>query len=467
MADTATADSTSTDASNDAPNKVEITDAGPSLKKLTIEVPAETIAKRLSESMDTLCSEAELPGFRKGRAPRKLLERRFGSSVRAEAKNQIVSAAYSDAIEKNDLKVIGEPSSETLADIEIVDGEPLTFEIEVEVLPEFDMPSTDGIKINKPIFEVSDKGLDEEIEKICINEGDLEERTEPQKDDYLTGQGIMTGPDGTEYYNSPGAVVQMPGATGKDAQGMILGIKVDDFGKQFGTPKPGETATIKAKGPDQHEIEGVRGADLTITFKVDRIDRILPAKVADICERYGYENEDQLKEMVRTKMEQRAQVRQQVAMRQQVAKHLIETIEMELPARLTANQAARTFERRRMELMYRGVDQTKIEENIAELRAASSEAAATELKLFFILNKIADDQDVKVQEAEVNGRIAQMAMEQGQRPEKLRQEMIQSNRVGQIVQQIREHKTMDAILAKADITEVSAEDFAKAGGEED
>ncbi len=464
MADTATAESTNAESAN----KVEITDAGPSLKKLSIEIPAETVAKRLSESLDTLCVEAELPGFRKGRAPRKLLERRFGSSVRAETKNQIVSAAYTEAIERHELKVIGEPSSEMLPDVEIVDGEPLKFEIEVEVLPEFELPSTDGIKVNKPVFEVTDKAVAEEIEKICINEGNLEERTDPQEGDYITGRGIMTGADGTEFYDIPGAVVQMPGAKGKAAQGMILGIKVDDFGKQFGSPKAGETTTIKAKGPEQHEIEGVRGADLTITFKVDRIDRILPVPVADLCERYGYEAEDQLNEMVRNKMEQRSQIRQQVAMRQQVAKHLIETIEMELPARLTAGQALRTFERRRMELMYRGVDPTKIEENIAELRAASNEAAATELKMFFILNKIADENDVKVLEAEVNGRIAQMAMEQGKRPEKLRQEMIQSNSVGKIVQQIREHKTMDAILEKAEIREVSAEDYAKsAAGKKD
>ena len=241
MADTATAESTNAESAN----KVEITDAGPSLKKLSIEIPAETVAKRLSESLDTLCVEAELPGFRKGRAPRKLLERRFGSSVRAETKNQIISAAYTEAIEKHELKVIGEPSSEMLPDIEIVDGEPLKFEIEVEVLPEFELPSTDGIKVNKPVFEVTDKAVAEEIEKICINEGDLEERTDPKEGDYITGRGIMTGADGTEFYDIPGAVVQMPGAKGKAAQGMILGIKVDDFGKQFGSPTPGETATIK------------------------------------------------------------------------------------------------------------------------------------------------------------------------------------------------------------------------------
>ncbi|MCH7792314.1 MAG: trigger factor [Planctomycetes bacterium] len=463
MAESATSDQT-----KEQTNKVEITDAGPSLKRLSIEVPAETVAERMAESMDTLIVEATLPGFRKGRVPRKLLERKFGSSMREEAKKQLVASAYSDAVERNGLKVIGEPSSEMLEDVTIEEGQPLKFEIEVEVLPEFELPGWDGLKIDKPMFEVTDETIDEEIKKISINDGELEQQTTAGKDDYLTGHGVMTGADGTEFYNIPGAVIQMPATKGKGAAGMVLGIQVDDLGSQLGKPAPGETATIKATGPENHEIEGVRGAELTIAFKVDRIDRIIPAGIEALCSQYGLENEAEFREMVRTRIEQRIHVRQHVAMRQQVARHLVESAKIDLPERMTTTQAARTFERRRMELMYRGVDQTQIEENIAELRAASSQDAANELKLFFILNKAADEMDVKVQEAEVNGRIAEMALEQGVRPEKLRQDLIQSNRIGSIAQQIREHKTMDAILEKAEIREVSAEDYAKsAAGKKD
>jgi trigger factor len=442
-------------------NKVTITDAGPSLKKIAIEVPADAVSERIAESMDTLSLEADVPGFRKGRAPRKLIERRFGTAVRGEAKNQIVAAAYSQAIEDHKLRVVGEPTSETLGDVEIEEGKPLSFELEVEVLPEFDLPKLEGIKVLKPQFEVSDEDVDEELRKICINEGDLEERDEPEPGDYLTGHGVMVGgPDDEEFYDIKGAVVQVP-TKDKKGEGMILGIKVDDFAKQLGLPKPGETATIKAKGPEHHEIEGIRGADLTMTFKVERIDRIIPAKLETIVANFGFESEDQFKDMVRSRLQQRSMVRQQNAMRQQVARHLIEETEMALPERMTTQQALRNLERRRMEMMYSGQDAAAIEEKLAEARGATQEAAARELKLFFIMNKAAEDLEVKVEEPEVNGRIAQMAMEQGVRPEKLRQDLIQNNRVNSLVLQIREHKTMDAILEKAEIEEVSPEEFEK------
>lgn len=450
MADTAT---------QDRPNTVTIEDAGPSRKKVTIEIPAETVDEKLGDSLDTLSLEAQLPGFRKGKAPRALIEKKFGSAVRDEAKNQLVASAYQQAVEEHKLRVVGDPIAEELAEVEVVAGKPLTFSIDVEVSPEFTLPSLEGIAVKRPGFEVSDAMIDAEVEKLCINEGELEERETPEPGDYLTGHGIMTGgkdDDGNpkEFYNIKGAVVQVPD-NDSGGKGMILGVLVDDFAKQLGLPKPGETATVKVKGPENHEVEAIRGEDLTITFQVDRVDRIIPAAPDAVVAAFGFQSLDQLKDALRTRLTQRAIVRQQSAMRQQVSDYLIENTTIELPERLTDRQAARTLERRRMELMYRGVSPTDIETHMAELRAASAEVAQRELKLFFILNQAADDLEVSVSEAEINGRIAQMAMEQGVRPEKLRRDLISGNRVGAIFQQIREHKAMDAILAKAKVEDAS------------
>ncbi len=443
------------------PNTVTIADAGPSRKKLTIEVPAETVSEKLRESLDTLAEEAQIPGFRRGRAPRGLVEKRFGTAVRDEARKQLVASAYAKALEDSKLKVVGDPIADKLDQLQVQEGRPLAFEVEVEVMPEFALPSLEGIAVRKPLLEITDQMVEEQLRRVLINEGKLEPREAPEPGDYLTGRGIMKGPDGQEFYNIPGAVVQVP-TPDKGGKGMVLGILVEDFEKQLGLPRTGQTATIHATGPENHEIEGVRNARLVITFAVERVDRIIPAEVATLVGKHGLESEAQLRDVIRTRLEQRVLVQQQEAMRSQVARHLLEATAMELPARLTSQQAARALERQRMELMYRGVDPQTIEERIAELRAASAQVAAGELKLFFILNRAAEDLGVKVTEEEINGRIAQLAFDQNKRPEALRQELIQRNQVGQVYAQIREHKTFDAILAKATITEVSADEFTKA-----
>jgi trigger factor len=450
-------------ATKESPNKVTITDAGPSRKKIAIEVPAEAVAAKLAESMDTLSVEAQVPGFRKGRAPRKLLERRFGESIRAETKHQIIASAYADAVEEHKLKVIGEPSADVLDKIELTDDKPLSFELEVEVLPEFELPSLEGIQVVRPVLEVSDQMVADEIEKVLVNEGDLEPQEKPAAGDYLTGHGVMTNADGTEFYNIESCVVQIP-PKDKKGKGMILGVLVEDLGKQLGLPKAGETATIKTKGPENHEVEAIRGAELTITFKVERVDRIVPAAMEDVVSRFGFETEQELRDAMRRRLEQRAMVRQQVAMRQQAARHLMESTQLDLPEQVTASQAARTLERRSMELMYRGVSQQEIEEHMAELRAASHEIAVRELKLFFILNRAAEQLNVQVDEAEVNGRIAQLAFERDVRPERLRQELIQRNQINSVIAQIREHKTIDVILGMAQITDVPADQFEQQTG---
>lgn len=439
---------------------VTISDAGPSLKKISIEISAAAVSEKLKESIDTLSVEAQLPGFRKGHVPRSLVEKRFGAAVRSEAKSQLVAAAYSQAVEDHKLKVVGDPVSPSLEKTELEDGKPLAFELEVEVVPDFTMPSLEGIEIQKPTVEVTDTLVEDEIKKVLINEGELESREAPEAGDYLTGHGIMTGEDGHEFYNLKGAVVQVP-PTDKEGKGMILGVMVEDFSKQFGLPKPGETATVKTVGPESHEVVDLRGKKLTVTFKIERVDRIKPAPIATVVTGFGMESEQQLKDAIRTRMQQRVLIEQQIVMRKQLARALINATTIDLPKRLTAQQSVRTLERQRLELMYRGVEAQKIEEHMAELRAASSNVAVDELKLFFVLNNAAEVLNVKVSEAEINGRIAQMAQENNVRPEKLRQDLINSNRVGGIYQQIREHKTLDTILSKAKLTEVSAEEFNK------
>lgn len=442
------------------PNKVKITDAGPCKKKILIEIPSETVAGQLGTSLDTLQVEADIPGFRRGRAPRRLVERKFGTIVRKEAKQQLIASAYTEAIEEHKIRVIGDPVSEQLEKVELEDGKPLVFEVEIEVPPQFDLPTLDGIAVKKPMIQVTDEMVAEQVEKLKLQEGKLESQEAPEAGDYLTGHGKVIGTDGVTHVDIMDAVVQVPPKE-KGGKGMILGIKVDDFGPQLGLPTVGKTATIKTTGPEQHEVEAIRGQPITIEFTVSRVDRIVPASDEEILARYGFTGMDQLQGTVRERIQERVNIDQAAAMREQIARHLAEAVSMELPERLTAGQTERTLARQRYELMHRGVAAADIEENLAELRAASGDAAARELKLFFILDKAAEQMGVRVSEAEINARISQMAMQGGERPEKLKAELAARGQIGGIFQQIREHKTLDALLEKATITEVDADEYNK------
>jgi len=440
--------------------QVSVHDAGPCLKKISIEIPSSVVDGMIDESYTTVAHEAALPGFRKGRAPKRLIEKRFGGYVRNEARGRLISQAYQEAVESHNLKVLGQPPASAFENVEVEPGKPLKIDLEVEVMPEFDLPSLKGIKILKPDSTLPAGLVDTEIKKICVNEGTLEDRDTPEPGDYLMGKGVMTDAAGTEHYNIDGAVVQIPAAD-SDGSGMILGVLVADFAKQIGLPKPGATVTVKVKGPENHEVEAIRGKDLSVSYAVANVYKIIPAPLADIVAKFGLTGEEQLREMVTARLNQRAEIQQQSVMRQQIVKQLAEAAKFELPSRMTSQQANRNLERRRMELTYRGVDPREIETHMAELRAASAESAVRELKQFFIINKAAEQLDVKVDEQELNAAVYRIAMEQGQRPEAVRDALIKNGQIQTLFMQVREHKTLDVILADAQIEEVSGDEFNK------
>lgn len=441
-------------------NTVVVDDIGPSRKKITITIPASAVSEQLEEALSGLASEAALPGFRPGRAPRRLVEKRFGDAVKKETKSQLISSAYSQAIQEHKLIVLGDPEGNPeLEALAVEQGKPVTFSVEVEVAPEFELPEVEGIEVFKPLISPTDEQVDEQLKRLSVNEGELAPQDKAEPGDYCIGHGTMkSAADREVVLDLKGAVIQVPEKS-SDGKGAILGVMVDDFAKQVGHPKPGDTLTIKATAPEQHERENIRGKALEITFEVEQVQRIVPATAESLVARYGMEDEKQLREAVLLRLNQRAMVEQQMAMRQQIAKTLLDGVEFDLPERLSARQAERNLARARVDLMYRGWDEQQIERRIAELRGASSEQAQRELKLFFVLAKIAEKFEVGVTEEEVLGRIAQMAAERGERPDALRKQLMQRNQIGMIAQQIREHKTLDTLLSKAKISEVSLDDY--------
>jgi FKBP-type peptidyl-prolyl cis-trans isomerase (trigger factor) len=124
------------------------------------------------------------------------------------------------------------------------------------------------------------------------------------------------------------------------------------------------------------------------------------------------------------------------------------------------------LERLRLELLYRGgLSIDEVEAQLAELRAEAEADSRKRLKLMFILARLAEDFEIDVSEQEVNGRIAAIAAQRGERPEKLRAELVQSGAIGQIATQLREHKTADRVIDSATVEEIPLEEWNKLASE--
>ncbi len=441
---------------------VKVEDAGPALKRLSVELPESRIKDKIESMYTELSDDAVLPGFRKGRAPRRLLEKRFKSSMSDQLKGQLISESYTQAIEDESLEVIGEPDVKDFDKIEVPEKGSLKYVVEVEIAPEVELPAFDKIKVNKTVHTVADADVDKEVDSyrerfgkpVTVEDGKSEEG------DYLFAdvkvyEGKDAKDDAEVLHDAPDTYILVPGKT-SEFKGHVAGIVVEDLGKLIKGKAAGDTESISMTGPAGHENEKIKGQPITVTISIKKIERIQPAPVEDLPGMMGVESVDDLKSRVKEMLEQRHEQNSRADMHKQVADYLSENVELELPKGVTGRQTARVLQRQQMELAYRGVPEDEIAQQIAEAREGSEEEAIRQLKLFFILDKAAKDLEVEVNENEINGRIAMMAQQQGRRPEKLRQEMHKRGQIEQLYLQVREQKVMDQIIEKASITEVEA-----------
>lgn len=442
---------------------VNVEDLGPARKLITIELPESRIKDKIEATYAQLRNDAVIPGFRRGRAPRRLIERRFASSIKDDVKGQIISEAYSQAIEDHSFDVLGEPDVKDIETLELPESGPLTLKVEIEVAPKVELPAFDSLEVTKTVKQVTDADVDKEIERLAERFGKMQaaEGAKVEAGDFVQADvkvlaGENAGDDAEVLDSRDGAYILVPGED-REFRGHAGGIIVDDLGKQLDGKTAGDVLKISMTGPSGHENEKIKGQPITLKIDLKQVERLEPATTEQIVEQTGLESEEDLKTRIKEMLEERLGQEQQADLNSQITDQLAEKVELELPEGLTGRQTERVLRRQRLELMYQGTSEQDIEEKLAEMRSGSEEEARRQLKMFFIIDQAAKDLEIEVGEGEINGQIAMMAMQQGRRPEKLRQQMMQRGELEQLYLQIREQKTLAAIVEKAKVNEVEGE----------
>jgi trigger factor len=431
---------------------VRIEDAGPGAKKVSVDIPRDRIEAKMVEQFKELRQQAAVPGFRPGHAPQKLIERRFAPDVKEQVRRTLISESYEQAVEKNKLQVIGEPEFDDPDKIQLPEEGDFTYSFQVEVQPEFTLPDVGTLKVRRPKIAINDENIDQAMSNLREQQGTLvpvEDRgVEPK--DYLTADVHVKVDGNVVGHQHDAQIVARPGRIG--------GIQVDDLDKQLEGLKVGEKKTLNLKAPETHPTEAVRGKDVEVEIELKDLKRLELAEVTpEFLTDLGFENEQGLRDALRQQMEEKITYDVQQAMREQVNQFLLNNVQLELPNKLSDRQADRVVSRRAMDLMMRGIPREQVEANVERLRHGAKEEGVRELKLFFILQKIANDMNVEVDEAELNGRIAMLAAQRGRRPEKMKQEMAKDGTLANMYVQMREQKAVDRLLEQAQVEEVDVQ----------
>lgn len=448
-----------TDQNNQLPeNTVNVEDAGVLKKKVTVTVPRARIDAKFNEMFGELSTSAQVPGFRPGRAPRRLIEKRFGKEVSTDVKNAMLGESLGEALDKSDLKSLGEPEIDP-EKIELPDSGDMTYSFEIEVMPEFDLPKLEGIKVAAPKAEMTDKQLDDYINVMREGRATYEDTDEPAGEHDMVLAGAKITGEGIEPAERPGLQLRV-------APGQVDGLPLVDLGKELTGKKAEDTVKLTVKAPASHPTEEWREKDLTVEITLSQVrKRVLPELNEEFAKQMGFESVDEFKDFLGTRLEMRVKDQRRREMRNQVVEYLLKEVKFDLPEAAVARHTASVLRKRYVDLLYQGVPREKIDENLTELQTAATEQARNDMRVSFILSKIAQEKNIEVEDTEINARVAAMAAQYNRRPERLRQELEQDGSLEDLSGSILEEKALDMLLESADIQE-AAESGEETGGKE-
>jgi trigger factor len=438
-------------------NTVTIEEAGPCKKKVLIEIPREKITNATDKRYENLRKEALVPGFRKGRAPRRLLEKRFGKDATEQIKLQLLADASEAAVKENELQAIGEPDID-FENIELPAEGPLKFDFEVEVRPEFDLPQLEDIPVTRTKHEVTDEQIDREIEQMQRWAGIWTPREDGavELDDQIIADVVLKAEDIEEEQKQDNIEVYVR------QNGFVGAIPVEKLDELLVGAGAGDTKETSVEVPKTFFREEYRGKKVDIRITIKDIKWLKPAEMDEnLLKRYGAEDEDELREKIHDTLQGRLENQARTEMTEQIYEYLLEKTDFELPLDVVAQQATTVLQRQYSNLIMRGLSREQLEEQIEQLQAGSEQQAIQQLKTFFIIDQVADKLEIEVSDEEINGHIAQLAMQRGQRPERMREEMERNGSLAQFKLEVRQNKCIEKMLESAKITEKKPEKKAK------
>jgi trigger factor len=400
--------------------KSDVETLSPTRVKLTVEVPFEELQPALDAALQRIASQVNIPGFRKGKVPARVIEQRFGRGVvLEEAVNDALPKAYDDALRANNVVPVGRPELDVT---EISDGQPLSFTAEVEVRPEFELPDLAELTVEVGVAEPSDADVTEQVDALRARFATLKDVDRAAADGDVLLVDIAGKTDAGDVVDDLSGTA-LSYELGTD--GMLPG-----FDEAVRGASAGETRSFTFT-PMNGDWAGV---ELTVDVQVTSVrERELPVLDADFVTMASeFDTVDELLEDVRTRLGRLKRLEQGAEARGKLHDQLMETIDIPLPEGVIAAEVQSHFE--------------DGHETSDEHRAEVEEQARAGLKSQFVLDKIAEAQDISVGESELSAWLMQQAPRYGMTPDAFAKALVDAGQVQMAIQDIRRAKALAAVL---------------------
>lgn len=420
---------------------VEVTEGGDCRRTIFIEVEPGLLDDEKSRVLAGLAKDVTIPGFRKGKAPKNIISKRFAEEIHTEAVKSLLPDAYAHAVSTEKLRPLGDP---VFRDISIEDNEPLKFKVEVEVEPVIDLEGYKDVKVETGEVSVDDEEIDKVLESLKERYADFEpvEREAVATDvaviDYLPS-GDDGGPDESKK------VEDYPVQLG-------AGQLFPEFEEAIIGKKQGEEGSAEISYPDDYKPERLAGQTVKYSFivkeiKEKRLPEIDDAFAAKVDEKFKSLGE--LREDIGRRMKEEKEEEARRKMEETSIDSILDANPFDVPGTMIdryKGELAKEDEKRRN---MAGMDVEEDEEKKKEIDTLFDRIARRSIKRFFLIDRIASLENIRVIDADVEAEIEHIAAGSGRPLDEIRPYFEKGGEQRRnLMGRIRERRVFDLILGR-------------------
>jgi trigger factor len=445
----AATDTATAEAPTKLPQQVEIRDIGPCKKHIKVTIERKAIDDRMGEKIKELVADANVAGFRPGKAPRRVVERRFHKEVGDQVKSEVLLASLQQLAEDHDIAPLAAPDLDP-AKIDLPRQGALVYEFEVEVRPQFDLPNYRGLKIRRPIHTFSDEEVEQEERRLLTPYGQ-----------------VVPKPDGAAEVGDL-LVVDAVIKVGEREIGKLneatlrvnkqLAFKdgvAEHFADEVKNAKAGDTREVTIQLSSAVSDPTLRGESVKAAMHIKDIKMIaMPELTHEFLHNFGVHSPGQLRELIGVLLQRRLEYQQRQSARQQVIEQISASAQWELPPDLLRRQARKAMARKIMEMRSDGISDEEIRGRQRLLEQDILQSTASALKEHFVLQKIAEIEKIDVDDDDLNDEIERMAEQEGESPRRVRARLEREDLLDALAAEMIERKALDLILDHAEYEDV-------------
>jgi len=426
-----------------------------------VTVPAQDLTDRLEARIAEITPTLRIKGFRPGKVPTAHVRRLYGKALMSEVVEQTLSESTQKVLEDSKVRPAGEPDLKPETDLaEVIEGRAdLAYEIAVDVMPEFEPVDPAKLSLTRPVYEPTDKEVDEALDELAKQNRTYEPRT---------GKAVKAKDGDMVVIDFVGRVggVAFEGGTAGDVE-LVLGSGqfIPGFEAQLVGAKPEGELTVKVTFPETYQVETLRGKDAEFEVTVKEVKAPVEAKAdAALAERLGVESLEKLRELITTNLEQQYASATRFKLKRALLDQLDEKHDFPLPPKMVQAEFASIWQQVQQDKESGQLPEDDASKTDAELEAEYRKIAERRVRLGLVLAEIGRRNNVAVTEVELANAMRQEALRYGAQAQQVFDLLRNNpNAQAQLRAPIFEDKVVDLIVESAKVKDkkVSKDDLLK------